>query len=207
MRKRFALQFFLRVLKEVNEDHHLSNNKKNKHNKIAFVHSTFEHCLLRMLLHTVAAGSSLSKALDQSWISPCARDYSIKATCNFNIWTCTACACRVGNCVVCVWWCGCVVLSCSAVKALWQSKYWEPTNLIPVRLIPACLQRRSDYQKGEALVCWHCRALCQQACSRANQIWTHCRIWEDGSVCFTASEDVFVTANDWGSIFSQIVNL
>lgn len=65
---------------------------------------------------------------------------------------CTAMARRVGSCVVCVLGCGCVVSSCPAVKELWWSKYWEPINLIPVRLIPACLQRGSDYQKGEALV-------------------------------------------------------
>lgn len=106
-----------------------------------------------MPLHIGAPGSSVSKGWDQQWIFPRAGDYFIKDTCNLNIWTRTACTWRVGSCVVPSR--PCVVSRRPVLQRrnlCGGGEHREPTNLIPVRLIPTCLQRSSDYQRGEALV-------------------------------------------------------
>lgn len=116
---------------------------------------------------------------------------------------CMRMACGQLCCSCVVLWLRCAILPCSQRAMAAQVLGAYKSNPSP---FDPCMPTEEEWLSERwSPGCWHCRALCQRVCSREDQIWTYCRIWEDGSVGFTGSADVSVTAHDWGSIFSQIV--
>lgn len=89
------------------------------------------------------------------------------------------------------------VLQC---RSCCWTKHREPTNLIPVRLIPTCLQRGSDYQKGEALVADTARLSASQPVP-GQSTSEHTAESRKMLLCASLPMRTWVSrnANDWGS--------
>lgn len=100
--------------------------------------------------------------------------------------------------MACVQLCRQCVVLCHPVlqwRSCGGSEHWEPTNLIPVCLIPTCLQRSSDYQKGEALVADTAGLSASEPVPGRTRSERTAEFAKMVPVCFTTIEDVSVTAN------------